>query len=433
MLYYLLRPLTRLAFLFFYRRIRVTGRELVPRKVPVIFTVNHPTAFVEPCFLACYSGRTLHFMTRGDVFVNPWIHRLLRQVHLIPVYRFRDGYGNLKRNEQSFREARQVLKDKGTVLIMAEGGMRHEKRLRPIQRGAARLAFDTLEKDGVEDVLIQPVAVNYTAAAEARGEMMVAFLPPFSSRSFWPLYREKPQAALEAVTRKIGDDLRSRVVHIERVEDEAITEGLLELLREMDALPWWKVLLEDGHSLTREMAVADKVFRLDADTRRALEHDWQNLREALQRADMGIRELSLAMLVSSPSHPLWLFALRIIHFLACLPHRVPVWLARNLTSRTVRTIEFRSSVLFGSLMFISLFWYALCALLAMQFLGTPAFFAVSFLWPITAVLWLATAGRLESLEARNRFHRLDKDQRGKLVSLRNALMATWRRAGIRTE
>lgn len=433
MLYDLLRPVTRLAFLAFYRRIRVSGRNLVPQGVPVIFTANHPTAFIEPCFLACYSGRNLHFMTRGDVFVNPWVHRLLRQVHLIPVFRFRDGYGNLKKNERSFGEARRVLVRNGAVLIMAEGGMRHEKRLRPIQRGAARLAFDAMEKDGLHDVWIQPVAVNYTAAERARSEMMVAFLPPFSARSYWEDYRERPQAALEAVTARIGKDLRSRVVHIRQPDNEELTEAVLELLRDRDALPWWKVLVEEEASLLREIGVADRIDRLSPVSRVELEKAWKAFRDALRASDMSIRELSLARSRKSTPSRFMIPVLRSIRLLALLPHALPVWLARTITARTVRIIEFRSSVLLGSLMFIGLFWWTICALLALSFLGNFGILAVLIVWPLSALLLLAVDGPLEALAASRLFHRLDKDQRIRLVLSREAMLRAWESAGVHEE
>src|SRR5690606_6953418 len=106
MLYYLFRPLTRWAFLAFFRRIYLSGRQNIPTKGPLIFAVNHPTAFIEPCLLASFGPRVLSFMTRGDVFTTPWVQWLLQQVHLIPIYRFHDGFSALRQNEKSFAKAR---------------------------------------------------------------------------------------------------------------------------------------------------------------------------------------------------------------------------------------------------------------------------------------------------------------------------------------
>jgi 1-acyl-sn-glycerol-3-phosphate acyltransferase len=425
MLYYLLRPLTRLAFLGFYRRIHLSGLAEVPASGPLIFTANHPTAFIEPCFLACYSGRTLHFMTRGDVFVNPWVHRLLRQVHLIPVYRFRDGYGNLRRNEDSFREARRVLARNNTVLIMAEGGMRHEKRLRPIRKGAARLAFDALEKDGLSEVFIQPVAVNYAAADQARSEMMVAFAPPFGISAYLDLYREKPQAALDAVTARIADELQARVIHIERTEDEALCEYLLDLLRDPAQESWWPVLIRDRQALGREKAVTDGVNLLPAPAREKLSEACKAWQDALSRSSISCRDFLLVFRSAGPAS-LWnLGWWSGLHAITMLPIALPLWLSRTITRTTVKEIEFRSSILMASLMLTGLLWYALCAMAAFMTLGLTAFLTVLLIWPLSTILYIRSLPAIERLQAHRRWYRLAPAQRQALITQRESLLALW--------
>jgi 1-acyl-sn-glycerol-3-phosphate acyltransferase len=425
MLYYLLRPLTRLAFLGFYRRIHLSGLAEVPASGPLIFTANHPTAFIEPCFLACYSGRTLHFMTRGDVFVNPWVHRLLRQVHLIPVYRFRDGYGNLRRNEDSFREARRVLARNNTVLIMAEGGMRHEKRLRPIRKGAARLAFDALEKDGLSEVFIQPVAVNYTAADQARSEMMVAFAPPFGISAYLDLYREKPQAALDAVTARIAEELQSRVIHIERSEDETLCECLLDLLRDPAREPWWPVLIRDRQALDREKAVTEGVNRLPAPAREMLSEACQAWQDALSRSGLSHQDFLLAFRSTGPASMWKKGWWPGLHAITMLPIALPLWLSRTITRSTVKEIEFRSSILLASLMFTGLCWYALCALTAGMLWGPLGLLTVLLVWPLSAIVYLRALPEIERLQAQLRWYRLAPAQRQALITRRESLLALW--------
>ena len=67
-LYPIVRPLAALAIKTFFRKIHLSNMDRVPSDRPVILAANHPTAFMEPCILACYMDRPLHFLVRGDFF-----------------------------------------------------------------------------------------------------------------------------------------------------------------------------------------------------------------------------------------------------------------------------------------------------------------------------------------------------------------------------
>jgi 1-acyl-sn-glycerol-3-phosphate acyltransferase len=140
MLYPLTRPLARITLSVFYRRIYWINANRLPRDRPVILASNHPTAFIEPCIFACWLDRPLHFIVRGNLFRKAWAARLLRDLHMIPVYRKKDGgMEEIKKNFSSLAEAEQVLLQNRTLHILAEGHTVHEKRLRPLRKGAARL------------------------------------------------------------------------------------------------------------------------------------------------------------------------------------------------------------------------------------------------------------------------------------------------------
>ncbi|MBK6903255.1 MAG: hypothetical protein IPH04_10715 [Saprospirales bacterium] len=71
MLYPITRPLAKIALSVFFRKLYLSGLENIDWEKPVILAANHPTAFIEPCILACWLPKPLHFMVRGDFFSNP--------------------------------------------------------------------------------------------------------------------------------------------------------------------------------------------------------------------------------------------------------------------------------------------------------------------------------------------------------------------------
>ena len=121
MLYALVRPVAKTGFKVFFRHIHIQGLENIPREGPLLLAANHPTAFIEPCVAACFQHRTLHFIVRGDIFKNPFYIKILKALHLIPIFRFKDGYTNLKQNQETFRYVNQVLQNRKTIFILAEG------------------------------------------------------------------------------------------------------------------------------------------------------------------------------------------------------------------------------------------------------------------------------------------------------------------------
>ncbi|NJL77450.1 MAG: hypothetical protein HC892_22855 [Saprospiraceae bacterium] len=50
----MIRPFARFGLLAFCKKIYVSGAENIKTDRPVILASNHPTAFLEPCILACF-------------------------------------------------------------------------------------------------------------------------------------------------------------------------------------------------------------------------------------------------------------------------------------------------------------------------------------------------------------------------------------------
>ena len=127
MLYRLVRPLAALGIRANYQHICISNTDRIPVDKPVILAANHPTAFMEPCILACFLGRPLYFLVRGDFFKQPLYNFLLRQLNMLPVFRMRDGgYRNLKNNYSTFEACFEALKSNKTIMILAEGRTIHE-------------------------------------------------------------------------------------------------------------------------------------------------------------------------------------------------------------------------------------------------------------------------------------------------------------------
>lgn len=360
MLYRLVRPLAAIGIRANYQHICLSNTDRIPTDKPVILAANHPTAFMEPCILACFLDRPLYFLVRGDFFARPIFDFLLRQLHMLPVFRMRDGgYTKLKNNYSTFAACSQALYVNKTIMILAEGGTHHEKRLRPIQKGTARIALGTLDSfPDIEDVYIVPVGVNYTYAEKSRTRVMIDFGEAISTRSYWEEYEKSASVAIHEITRDLATAMSKHIVIIEREEDEELAEYLLRLQRPLLPLPLFPVITEEVDPLVQEKAMVDK---LNA-TKESVKTSWlSELSIFFQQLDeKKIDETNVLGKDYSGYISVLLLLLGFFPFLlGYIWNFIPLSIAKYITDSKVRDITFYTPVKWATGMGSYLIWMIL--------------------------------------------------------------------------
>lgn len=159
MLYSIIKPFIRLALHIFCKQIIVRNRQLLESKGPLLITANHPNALMDAIIIGALFKRSVHYLTRGDVFNRPWKRKLLELLNMVPIYRIRDGIQNLHLNQYAFDKSHAVLESNGIVLIFIEGACKHTHELQPFKKGAARIAFNCW-KNGI-DLKVMPISIGY--------------------------------------------------------------------------------------------------------------------------------------------------------------------------------------------------------------------------------------------------------------------------------
>lgn len=293
MLYQLTKPIAKIAFQVYFRKLYLSHLENVPLDKPVVLATNHPTAFIEPCIMACWLAKPLSFLARGDLYLeNPFIRKLYDWYHLIPVFRIVDaGYSNVRNNYHSFERCLDALSQNRMVMILAEGRVKHEKRLRPVVKGTARIVFSMLEKYGDQDVHVIPVGVTYSNPDEFRSIAMLDFGPPIKATEYTERYRENPAKAITELTQELAIRIRSRMVHIERVEDEDLVEHLLELNRNNFPERLLPIVEHTDEPLQREIAIAEGINRMNGPDKDALRQRVEHYFDLLEQhkvTDFGL-------------------------------------------------------------------------------------------------------------------------------------------------
>ncbi len=123
--------------LFYYPvfRMRVQGRENIPRTGPVLLCSNH-SAKRDPVMLGVSQRRQVFYMAKEELFQNRFLGGLLRKLGAFPVLRGSGG-------SDALQEAYDLLDDNAIVGVFIEGTRSKTGELGRPKTGAALLAYRT--------------------------------------------------------------------------------------------------------------------------------------------------------------------------------------------------------------------------------------------------------------------------------------------------
>lgn len=126
---------SKLLFIYYhiFFRLRVSGKENIPKDGPVIICSNH-ISNNDPLVLGASFKRPIHFMAKQEMFSNKLFAFILKKVNAFPLKR---GATDLS----SYKNALEVL-DKGNMLgIFAQGHRLKEIEAKDAKTGVALFAL----------------------------------------------------------------------------------------------------------------------------------------------------------------------------------------------------------------------------------------------------------------------------------------------------
>jgi len=390
MVYNIVKPCAKIALSLYFRKMNISHQERIPKGKPVVLAANHPTAFIEPCILGCWSEEPMHFLARGDLYVNnSFVRRLYDWFHIVPVFRLDDlGYGGIKSNYESFGKCFETLKQNKQVTILAEGRTKHEKRLRPLMKGTARIVFGTLEKYPDLDIHIVPVGVNYTDPDKFRSDVRIDYGEPIRVQEYFATYLENPAKGVSALTQEIKSRLSERVIHLDNPADDEWTEPLLAMHRNGPSAKLFPSLSADPNPLFEEKKLADRLNALSESNRQDLKEKVLNYLTLLRKSGTSDRGLM--------DHTSYSLGSALLLGLGWIPYMIgfvlncaPIYLGNYFAKKKTKTVEFRASVAIFVSMVLYLFywlgwllaailvgkWWLIGIVLAMPLLG---YFAIAY-------------------------------------------------------
>jgi len=217
-------------FLRIFYKFDFRGIENIPRKQPVVIATNHANAFIDPCIIGIMVPDKIRFFARGDVFKGKLMKRALESMNISPMYRMMEGYGEIKKNDKTFEQCRQLLADNKALLLFPEAICILERKLRPLKKGLSRIVFQTEENfDFKKNVWVVPAGINYTKANRFRSKVFVEFGKPMSLKEYEEKYKQDKVRTINEFTRALEEKMKEHLVIVNDNHNEKLLETIEEL------------------------------------------------------------------------------------------------------------------------------------------------------------------------------------------------------------
>ncbi len=178
------RGYLNLGMFFYFKKIKVYDVNNVPKDQPVLILCNHQNALLDALLIATKCGRIVHFLTRASVFKKSFVYTLLRSFQMLPVYRIRDGWNNISKNNPVFETCSELLSKNEGVVIFPEGSHNLKRTVRPLSKGFTRIIFETLKKYPETELQLVPVGLNFIKAKEWEDSVSIYFGKPILAKDY---------------------------------------------------------------------------------------------------------------------------------------------------------------------------------------------------------------------------------------------------------
>ncbi len=220
--YNTVKIIVSIGLFFTHKKIKVYGKENIPKKGPLLFIGNHQNALLDAILIPTTTDRNIHFLTRASAFKNKLADKILRSLNMIPVYRIRDGINSVEKNIAVFEQCFEILKKEKAIQIFAEGEHHKYRHIIPLKKGFARIILGTLQKYPDLNIQIIPVGINYDSHLNFPSSVSIYYGKPIQANAY--INVDNPDLKFKTILNKVASELKELTTHIDNLEkhDEII-------------------------------------------------------------------------------------------------------------------------------------------------------------------------------------------------------------------
>lgn len=148
-----------------------------PRKTlhSAVFASTHQNTLLDPLVIITQLEKIPFSLTRGDVFKGVF-KRLFYFFRMRPVFRIRDGFGQLRRfGNQSFSTLKELFAQQEDILFFPEADNQLNPALRPIKKGIIRVLK---ESDSKTKPTVYAVRISWDHPVYRKPKVLIEFSNP---------------------------------------------------------------------------------------------------------------------------------------------------------------------------------------------------------------------------------------------------------------
>lgn len=397
----------------YYRKVIVFGKDNIDFSAANIFAPNHQNALMDAMAVLCTIKGQPIFLARADIFKKKFISKILYFLKILPVFRIRDGFENLKLNDDTFRDTFRVMEHKNGLVILPEGNHAGFRKLRQLKKGICRIAFQAEEESDYKlNVKLVPVGIEFSHYWMFRQVLTVVYGHPIAVSDYIDVYKENPQKALNELRDKLSFEMKKLMVHIENEEDYDAINELRSIVNDKysDSIKYPK--------LFRDNRLISKLNDLNVTNY----EEYRNIcEESLTVKDLSDKLKLTYRLLSKKKHPFGWLALSVLFLLVTSPVflvgallNIILFEVPNIQALKLKDKQFISSIRYGLTLGISFILMPLYLVLALVFIKPWWLALIAFLAiPLSGILawnWLLLMRRtIGGFRIRHMNHRKDSD------------------------
>jgi len=211
--YHIVKNYIRIGFAFYFKKISIHNPENIPKNKAVIFVANHQNALIDPILIGATNPREIYYLTRSNVFKNPIIKIILTSINMLPIFRMRDGFETLSKNEAIFQKCFKILNQNKSILIFPEGNHNIHRRVRILSKGFTRIVFGAIEQNPSNNIVIVPIGLNYSNPTKYATNVSLYYGKPISANYYWGKF-DKNDSVIH-LKNEVREQLKLLTTHIE--------------------------------------------------------------------------------------------------------------------------------------------------------------------------------------------------------------------------
>jgi hypothetical protein len=138
---------------------------------------------------------------------------------MMPIYRFRDGMRNMKKNEQVLETCKNLLLDNQAILIFPEGNHDLRWMLRPLQKGITKMLFASESEQGFRlGSKVVPVGIQYESHSKFRSKVLLTVGNPIATCDYKEDYLTDEKVATKNLLATLKSSIQPMIVDVQPAE-----------------------------------------------------------------------------------------------------------------------------------------------------------------------------------------------------------------------